>query len=229
MSHRLSSIRRLLPLLLLTLATVLAAVPALAQETYRIKITNATRGQVASPPVIATHSIRAQIFNVGEPASDALAAVAEDADTAALVGALQASDEVLSVVEGTGPIPPGQTVEFDIEASAAFPRLSIVGMLVQTNDAFYGLDRFPLVDGMRDWRQTIGLPAYDAGSEANNESCDFIPGPPCGNPFVRDLDGAEGFVHIHSGIVGDGDLSVETYDWRNPAVWVTVIRLDDGG
>ena len=28
--------------------------------------------------------------------------------------------------------------------------------------------------------------AWDAGTEFNNELCGFIPGPPCGNPLIRD-------------------------------------------
>ncbi|MEM9558235.1 MAG: spondin domain-containing protein [Acidobacteriota bacterium] len=217
---------RVFPALLIAFLALLVAGASSAQETYRIKITNVTRGQVLSPPIVVSHSIRAQVFNVGEPASAELAGVAEDADNGPLVAALQANPEVLEVLQGAGPLPPGATAEFDIQASSSFPRLSIVGMLVQTNDAFYGLDRYPMVDGNRDWRQVIGLPAYDAGSEANNELCAFIPGPPCGNLFVRDTGDAEGYVHVHSGIRGIGDLSVEVYDWRNPAVSVTIIRLD---
>jgi hypothetical protein len=67
-------------------------------------------------------------------------------------------------------------------------------------------------------------PAWDAGTEANTEDCHFIPGPPCGNRFVRDPDGAEGIVRIHSGIHGTGDLNPAMLDWRNPVAMVSIAR-----
>ena len=70
--------------------------------------------------------------------------------------------------------------------------------------------------------------AYDAGSEANNEICAFIPGPSCGIFFVRDPEGAEGYVHIHAGIHGIGDLSPAQFDWRNPGAKITIRRLSYG-
>jgi len=67
--------------------------------------------------------------------------------------------------------------------------------------------------------------AYDAGSEANTESCEHIPGPPCMNPEMRVTDGAEGFVYIHPGISGEGDLTESGYDWRNPVARFVIERL----
>ena len=68
-------------------------------------------------------------------------------------------------------------------------------------------------------------PAYDAGSESNNEDCDFIPGPPCDNPLVRDTANAEGYVHVHAGIHGVGDLVPATHDWRNPVAAISMRAL----
>ena len=59
-------------------------------------------------------------------------------------------------------------------------------MLVNTNDAFTGLDS-RRVHGKGAVIETI---PYDAGSERNNELTGFIPGPCCNNPSVRDPEGA---------------------------------------
>lgn len=67
--------------------------------------------------------------------------------------------------------------------------------------------------------------AYDAGSEANSESCTYIPGPPCGNAEVRDTGDAEGFVHVHAGVHGIGDLDPAMHDWRNPVAEITIKRV----
>jgi hypothetical protein len=97
-------------------------------------------------------------------------------------------------------------------------------MLVTTNDAFFALNgaEVPLVRSFE-----YASPAYDAGSEANNESCAFIPGPPCGKAGVRATEGAEGYVHIHAGIHGVGDLVPAERDWRNPVAKITLRRVHD--
>ncbi len=204
---------------------LLFATPVLAQEfeTHRIRITNITPTQIIGPPVIASHALTTRIFRVGNAATPEVAAVAEDADSSGLVAALQANVQVLDIATGTGPIMPGQSIELEVRTSSDYPRLSAVGMLVTTNDAFFGVDGFALHGGF--WRKSIAAPAYDAGSEANNESCDFIPGPPCGSPGVRATDGAEGFIHVHPGIFGIGDLSTAGYTWLNPTVRITTVRI----
>jgi hypothetical protein len=187
-----------------------------------VTVTNITRGQVLSPPVVVVHSPSlSPLFVVGEPASPELAMVAEDADSAALVAKLSSSHGVRAVVVGGEPIPPGGSLTVEIDAGRPYDRISVVGMLVTTNDAFYGLD-----GGATPGRGTrvYEVPAYDAGSERNSELCEFIPGPPCGKDHVRDTTGAEGFVHIHAGIHGLGSLLAEDFDWRNPVAKVQVRR-----
>jgi hypothetical protein len=104
--------------------------------------------------------------------------------------------------------------------------ISLAGMLVSTNDAFVGLDGYTLPFGLFNSLKdtSIDAPAFDAGSEANTESCAHIPGPPCGSPGVRVTDGAEGFVHVHRGIQGVGELDASTKDWRNPVARISIER-----
>ena len=59
-----------------------------------------------------------------------------------------------------------------------------------------------------------------------NELCLFIPGPPCGNPFQRDVTDAEGYVFISPGIQGVGDLDGQQ-DWRNPVARIAITPVRD--
>jgi hypothetical protein len=95
----------------------------------------------------------------------------------------------------------------------------MVSMLVVTNDAFFGLNgaELPLSERVRFYS-----PAYDAGSETNNEYGRFIPGPPFGSGGARDTSMAEGFVHVHSGVFGKSSLIPERHDWRNPVAQIIV-------
>ena len=138
-----------------------------------------------------------------------------------LIDLLSGHDEVLDVAAASGPILPGETAVLQLQFRGRFNRLTAVGMLVTTNDAFFGLSNFFVDPSQRVMRTMV--PAWDAGSEANNESCDFIPGPPCGNPFQRDTEDAEGFVAIHSGIHGIDDLLPNEWAWQNPVVEIAVI------
>jgi hypothetical protein len=106
-------------------------------------------------------------------------------------------------------------------------------MLGSTNDAFFALNGQPVSSLYFPFLPNLGTlvfyaPAYDSGTEANSETCDTVPGPPCNNDVnERDTTGAEGYVYIHSGVHGvagpppDG-LSADTSDWRNPVAKITV-------
>ena len=87
----------------------------------------------------------------------------------------------LSVETGAGgPIPPGATHSFTVQTRGEFDRLTVLTMLVNTNDAFTGLDSLHV----HGHGLTRSANAYDAGSERNNEQTAYIPGPCCGHPFV---------------------------------------------
>ncbi|CAN0255318.1 unnamed protein product [Laminaria digitata] len=71
-------------------------------------------------------------------------------------------------------------------------------------------------------------PAFDAGTESNNELCSHMPGPACsatsGN--AQDAPG-EGFIHVHRGIHGEADITTRVYDWRNPVAEVFVFAPEN--
>ena len=214
-------------LLLLGGATALAGGSAPGHGraiSYTVTITNLTYDQIISPPVVVVHDGRFDLFEPGQPAGDELAALAEDGMTGPLVGLLEVSPGVFDYAVAGGGIPPGASMTVEVSVQRRRGRLSLAGMLVSTNDAFVGLDGYtlPFTPFGLSGDLVVLAPAYDAGSEANTESCDHIPGPPCGSPEVRVTDGAEGFVHVHRGVRGAGDLDDSAKDWRNPVARIRI-------
>ena len=189
--------------------------------TWRVTIANLTPAgsQPLSPPLFVVHSKRVDVWSVGDIASHGVAAIAEDANNAPLESALPQLDGVKTAFTGAGgPIPPGASRTYTVETSGRSSRLTVLTMLVNTNDAFTGLDSFRL----RGQSASLATMAYDAGSERNNELRSHIPGPCCNNPFVRDPEGA--LIRHHEGITGRGELSPAVYDWDDPAARITVER-----
>lgn len=189
---------------------------------YEVTVTNITRGQIISPPMVISHNRHFELFRLGDPASPGLAALAEDADATILANELDASEFVYDFNNEGGPIKPGLSAKIEITTRRGFERISVAGMLVTTNDAFFAV-RGANVRSKDD--VAVDARAYDAGSEVNTEQCDYIPGPPCGNGGVRDTEGAEGYVYIHSGIHDIGDLDPAEFDWRNPVATIMVQRV----
>lgn len=197
---------------------------------YQVTIINLTKGQVFSPPVLATHQSSVSIFSPGSPASDELVHVAEDGNGGPLADSLNMLPQVFEAIAEMDPIlpliDPDQAVEFEIHSRGRFDRFSMVSMMVNTNDAFLAVDSVELPRRRGSSRSYYAI-AYDAGSESNNEDCDFIPGPACaakpGNE--RDPDGAEGIVYIHNGVHGIADLSPKDSDWHNPVAKVVITRV----
>jgi len=195
-------------------------------SSYTVTITNLTYDQIISPPVVVVHNGKFRLFEPGLPASTELAALAEDGMTGPLVGLLEAAPGVSDYEVAGGGIPPSGSITVEVRIQGNSRMISLAGMLISTNDAFVGLDGYALPFGLFNSSRAsiINAPAYDAGSEANTESCTHIPGPPCGNPGMRVTDGAEGFVHVHRGIQGVGDLDAPTKDWRNPVARISIQR-----
>ena len=216
------SSRRSLLVLVAALLVALATLPAAAEgnSTYYVVVTNLTRHQIFKPVMAVSHDADVHVWELGQPASPAFAQVAEDAVPGDLEAELDANPGVTAYAITETPLPPGKSVVLELPVTTPFDKITVFGMLVTTNDAFFGLQGADLP--FRRMRDTHFAPAYDAGSEENNELCEFIPGPPCDNLEVRHPDGAEGFVHVHSGLFGIGDLPASEYDWRNPVARIQI-------
>ncbi len=212
--------------ILFATCTALAAIslPAAAQPfgDYEISITNISEAQAFTPFLAATHAPSLRMFTPGEAASDELADLAEGGATDPLADLLWSfPGQVRDIVQTEGLLMPGETMTFEITADVFNRRLSFAAMLIPTNDSFVGLNALPLPAR----EVEVYVPAYDAGSEPNDELCANIPGPVCGGAGGSPLEGGEGFVHISQGIQGIGDLAPETYDWRNPVAYVVIRRM----
>lgn len=214
--------RKTILILAVTLLASAAAYAGNGSQRYAVTITNVTAGQTFTPLLVVTHKASVQLFELGQPASDELALIAEAGDIsqlAALLGSMP--NDVFDTADSGDLLPPGQSVTVYVNARGAFNHVSVVGMLVPTNDTFVALNAMPLSS----WQQSYTVPAYDAGSETNDELCASIPGGGgCMGEGLSAADG-EGYVHISRGIKGIGDLSSFDYDWHNPVAEITVGRV----
>lgn len=224
------------------LTLTLAATPllSLAAE-FDVDIHNPTRGLYYTPLLVAAHTPDQALFEPGGTASSELQAMAEGGDIAPLVTALDAAGATIVDNPAGGLLAPGATTTATVNTdnATANTHLSIVAMLLPTNDGFLALNNLevPTQPGT----YTYNLNAYDAGTEANDElRGSGTPGQP-GMPVPPPLDpvlgnngtgaasAAEGYVHIHRGNLGDTDTAGGNSDivstlhrWLNPVTRVTV-------
>ena len=194
---------------------------------WEVKVTNLTTNQVMTPFLVATHTDDTMIFTPGMAASAELEALAEGGDVMPLQMALTGMSSVMSVETGTAMTPPGKRATLHINGSGTHRYISVASMLVPTNDAFVGtMMELPTQLGRAS--MSYGY-AWDAGTEANDESCDSIPGRPMW-PECEDASTAasmymgEGFITIHDGMTGVGDFGADR-DWKNPVAMITVTRI----
>jgi hypothetical protein len=221
----------LLPVFLLATLTATTALSQRASNaggSYEVTVTNLTRGQQFTPLLVATHRAGVQLFEVGSLASSALQTLAEEGDTVPLTDLLRATPGVLEVVTSGPLLDPGASRTVRVRTRGAFVNVSVAAMLIPTNDGFFAVNG---VEGPKGRRTlTLFSPAYDAGSEINDETCASIPGPSfveCGGPGGggSPTGGEEGFVHIHAGIHGIGDMAAAERDWRNPVARIVIRRV----
>ncbi len=206
-------------------------------KVYEVTLENLTTGQPFSPGVIATHTKKASVFEVGEAASEGIRLIAEDGAPATAVGEVGGTAGVFDVLATTVPVgcigcggPPFPTsLTTEITARGSANRLSLAVMLICTNDGFTGLDGVKLPGGFKP--KTFYAMGYDAGTEANDELYTSIVDP-CGGigPVAVPGDGMNNrtptsdVITHHPGIQGGGDL-VAAHEWEDPVLKVTVRRL----
>ncbi|MEP7704532.1 spondin domain-containing protein [Paraglaciecola sp. 25GB23A] len=225
--------------------TYIAALLALSSTAsnaaeLNIEIQNLTHGIYFTPIAAVVHTPETSLFEVGEAASTELQMMAEGGALDGLSTiATSINADVLANPAG-GLLAPSAKAAGALSTAAGNTVLSVVAMMLPTNDGFIGLDNWTIPTETGTY--TIYLNAYDAGTEANDEiRGSGVPGMP-GMPVPPPLEtlvgqGGSGVagadtnatVHIHRGSIGDNsmtdgnsDVSNTVQRWLNPVAKVTV-------
>ena len=224
----------------LALLAAIITSPAYAAD-MTVSITNLTRGLHFTPILVSAHNAENKLFEAGSAASASLQMMAEGGSIAGLVSEL--GDISATIIENpaAGLLGPGQTAMTNLNTDAAVDNthLSVVAMLLPTNDGFMGLNASSLPTESGTY--TYYVNAYDAGTEANDEIRGSGAPGEAGFPAPGPIDAsagmngtgisatAESFVHIHRNSLGDSDQSGGSSDinnsvhrWLNPVAMVIV-------
>jgi len=206
---------------LLLLSMVFASAANAGGAKYQVTITNLTKSISFTPIMVAAHHQNVKLFELGNVASDAVSSVAEGGDTSGIAAMFTHPYDQVSSTGGL--LNAGQSATVNFEGVGRNARFTIASMLLPTNDAFVAAQS--VKPSKNRSAKTYYLRAYDAGSETNDELCSSIPGPQCGGEPFSPNDNGEGFVYVHSGVHGIGDLSAAQYSWNNPVLKVTIQRV----
>jgi len=187
--------------------------------TYEVTITNLTKGQPLSPPVIFTHPPTMHAWREGELAGPEVEMVAEQGKTEMLVKMLAGKATDVKAAKMDDKIKPGQSMTMRVTAKPG-DVLSAVTMLAATNDGFTGLDACPLGGESMVTREAM---AYDAGTEQNSEKHEDVPAPKMGRGGTPTSPPQP--VSMHRGITGTGDLDPDQMGWTGPVARFEIKRM----
>jgi hypothetical protein len=186
-------------------------------KTVEIVIENATKTQVFSPGVFASHRAGVKLWADGEPASLGLRLLAEDGNIDPLMyETMKGIGKDFGSTTVIYPIDPAQKQKAVLKVSAEYPLVSGAIMLGMTDDGFLGpqgIDLFKI-----DKPTVFDLYAYDAGTEQNTEKKEDLPAlGGLGRPEEKLP------IHRHPGIRGDADAPADWgWDVAKPVARMTV-------
>jgi len=204
---------------------------------FDVMVTNITAGQPISPILVGLHSDAYKSFSTGSPASVSLENLAESGDNSSLMSDWNAADAVYTTASGNGVIVPGdnETVTLELDqgdlTSSAGLSISVLTMLVNTNDAIAALNSQALASMEVGDSQSFTALTYDSGTEANSETAESIPGPAGGGEgYNATRDDLRDEVYVHAGVVTASDgLATSTlsqiHKWDHPGVRISVTRI----
>ncbi|MFW8592051.1 spondin domain-containing protein [Glaciecola sp. 2405UD65-10] len=205
-----------------------------------VEIQNLSHGLYFTPIAALVHSPDASLFEVGETASTELQMMAEGGSLDGITSIATATSADMITNPAGGLLAPTMSASADIMTTDGNTELSVVAMILPSNDGFIGLDNWEIPTEAGTY--SVYINAYDAGTEANDElrgsgapGMAGMPVPPPLDPLLGT--GGSGVaaadanptVHIHRGNIGDdsltdgaSDVSNSVHRWLNPVAKVTV-------
>lgn len=204
-----------------------APAPTPVTSSYEITVTNLTNAQPLSPVAVVLHT-EGQLWSIGSSSSEELEYLAEGGDNSFVL----ALPVTAAGSSGQGPIGPGgsETISVSIDDNDS-ALLSVVTMLVNTNDAFTGINAQSLSAlAVGDSWSTYSH-VYDSGTEANSEAAGTIPGPADGGTGFDAARDDVDYVAMHPGVVSAQDglttsVLTKQHGFDNPAAKITVTRTE---
>lgn len=206
--------------------------------TFEVQVSNLTNAQPLSPVAVMLHQSGFNSFIDGETSSLALELLAEGGNNADVLSEVQAATQHLASGSTEAPVPPqsiSPVVSLTVSAEDLNDvRLSVISMLVRTNDAFTGVNAADLGGmGVGD-SLTISGPTWDSGTEANTETAVTIPGPDFGGEGFNGVrDDILDVVRFHGGVVTNesaefglpsSDLE-DQHRFLNPSSRIVITRV----
>ena len=222
--------------------TTAFAISAAQAATWDVTITNLTNGNHFTPLLVTAHDHDTHLFQVGMSATLPIEHMAECGHLDPLLATPEVGAEDADTIANPagGLLAPGANTTTTLDTTQT--HLSIVAMVLPTNDAFLGLEsqHIPTEAGT----YTYYVNAYDAGTEANDEvlmtsgECAYtdsgmMPGAPgmdagTNGSGVATAD-SNTVIHVHRGVLGDqdatggnSDLDSTIHRWQNPVAKITV-------
>lgn len=206
--------------------------------TWDVSVTNLTNGNYFTPLLMTAHAHDAPLFEVGSSATAGVTLMTECGDLSMLeteIGYMM-GDTQTSINPAMGVLAPAASTSATLDTTET--HLSVVAMVLPTNDAFVGLSQhIPSEAGT----YTYYVNAYDAGTEANSEQLTSgcaagMPGIPAAPGMDAGVNGtgvagadSNTMIHVHRGVLGDqdamggtSDLNSTIHRWQNPVAKITV-------
>lgn len=204
-----------------------------APGSISVTLTNTSESQPMTPPVVILHGAPGtengiQWFNVGQPAIGEVIQIAENGEFQPLLQVAEGQVNTVSAVsaafsdpDAPGPLLPGASATVTLDVESPDQVMTIIAMVVCTNDGFTGVDSRPLSD---EASETFTAPIYDAGSETNVLTLDYWV-PPCSpdmeSPNITDDEG--GAITLHPGQSGS-EIAAFDFAEGSEFLQVTVTR-----
>jgi hypothetical protein len=186
---------------------------------YTVQITNLTYAQPFAPAAIVLHESGYHAFAEGEAASMGIEVMAEGGNPAMVIEEAMDSTDFLDAQNSGGILGPKTSSDmFTLvvpELDADDLRLTVTTMLVNTNDAFTGLNAADVSNMSVGDSKTFMTVTWDAGTEANTETAATMPGPAAGaaggggeaagyDPVRDDL---ADVVRLHTGVTTNANAT----------------------
>ena len=205
---------------------------------YTVQITNLTYSQPFAPAAVILHESGFHSFSEGEPASMGIEIMAEGGDPSMVITEAMDSTDFLDAQNSGGILGPrsmGTELTLVVpELDADDLRLTVTTMLVNTNDAFTGLNAANVSNMAVGDIKTFMTVTWDAGTEANTETAATMPGPAAGAAggggeaagydVVRD-DLADA-VRLHQGVVTSANANDPSREGLSASVLTEAHRFD---